>query len=92
MNSRGDTNMKFAEYLRERIQAQEARGKSKEEIAKELGFQNPSYIGMLVAGKAKLPLDKVLPMSRALDANPRFMFRLAIRQYWQADGRRCGTR
>ena len=84
-NSSPKTENAFTEYLIEKIQAQRTRGKSEEEIAKEAGFQSPRYIGMLLSGQANLPLDKVLPMSRALDVDPRSMFRLAFGQYSAID-------
>jgi plasmid maintenance system antidote protein VapI len=70
--------MTLTEYLRARF---EARGKSVEEIAKELGIQYQRYVEMLITGEAKLPLDRVLPMSRVIDGDPRLMFRLGMRQY-----------
>jgi hypothetical protein len=70
--------MTLTEYLRARF---EACGKSVEEIDKELGFQSPRYVRMLITGEAKLQLDKVLLMSHAIDGDPRLMFRLGLRQY-----------
>ena len=77
-NSSQRTEMTLTEYLRARF---EASGKSVEEIDKELGFHSPRYVRMLITGEAKLQLDKVLLMSRAIDGDPRLMFRLGLRQY-----------
>jgi hypothetical protein len=78
------SKMTFADYLRERVETALARGKSEEEIVNEAGFHNARHMSMLLTGEAKLPLDKVLLASRALGADARLMFRLAIQQYWKA--------
>jgi hypothetical protein len=84
-NNAQKTEMTVAQYLAERIEAQQARGKTLAEIAVQVGYERANVISMLQAGKMPLRLDKVLPMGRALDTDPALMFRLALREYMDVD-------
>lgn len=52
-------------------------GKRREQIAAEVGFQNPNMVSMIKRG-TRLPRDKVLKMALALNVDP---FEL-MRRFW----------
>lgn len=54
--------------------------KQQTEIAAEAGFSNPNMISMLKSGATKLALDRVPALARALDCDPKLLFRLALEQ------------
>ena len=54
--------------------------KQQNEIATEAGFTNPNMISMLKSGATKLALDRVPALARALDCDPKLLFRLALEQ------------
>ena len=56
--------------------------KSQKEIAEEMGYEKPNMLSMIKKGDAKLPLDKVPLLAKAVDVDPAFLFRLALEQYW----------
>jgi len=58
--------------------------KSQREIATEIGYDKPNMISMFKRGEAKIPLDKIPALAKALDVDPMHMFRLALLQYWPA--------
>jgi hypothetical protein len=72
------------DYLAEKIEAQRKLGKTEDSIANEIGYQRPQTLHMITSGEMKLPLDKVLPLSRALNCEPAELFELALRQYMSA--------
>ncbi len=55
-------------------------GKTQIEIATEAGFINPNMLARLKNGSAKLPLDRATGLARALDCDPRLIFKLALGQ------------
>jgi transcriptional regulator with XRE-family HTH domain len=67
-----------AEYLDRQISKSR---KSQIEIARVCGFETPNMITMLKQGRTKLPLAKVGPMARALEVDPAYLLRLALREY-----------
>lgn len=69
----------LARYLQKRILELRPR-KSQREIASEAGFQNPNMIALLKSGANRLPLDSVSALAKALDCDPRMLFRLALEQ------------
>lgn len=54
--------------------------KQQNEIAAEAGFPNPNMVSMLKSGATKLALDRVPALARALECDPRLLFRLALEQ------------
>lgn len=56
-------------------------GKSQAMIAKEVGFERPNIISMIKLGATKLPIDKIIPMARALNIDRVFMMKLALEEY-----------
>jgi transcriptional regulator with XRE-family HTH domain len=77
--------MPIAQYLNEQIEIQRQLGKSQREIAFEIGYDKPTMISMFMRGEAKVPLEKVPALARALGVEARILFRLALQQYWKAD-------
>lgn len=54
--------------------------KSQAQIASEAGFANANMLSMIKAGTAKLALDRVADLARALDTDPARLFRMAMLQ------------
>lgn len=72
---------KIAVYLRKQIDALSGI-KNQREIASEIGYDKPNIISMFKRGEAKVPLDKIPALAKALHSDPAFMFKLALEQYW----------
>lgn len=74
-----------AEFLKEKISLC---GKTQKEIAEEIGFEKPNIITMLKQGKTKLPIGRIGPLARAIDADPAHLLRLVMSEYspetWEA--------
>lgn len=70
---------RMAKYIARRVLELKPK-KSQHEIAAEAGFVNPNMISMLKSGASKVPLDRVPSLARALDADPRLLFRMALEQ------------
>jgi transcriptional regulator with XRE-family HTH domain len=56
--------------------------KTQREIAAEIGYDKPNLISMFKRGEARVPLDKIPLLAKALGVDPAQMFRLALEQYW----------
>jgi transcriptional regulator with XRE-family HTH domain len=56
--------------------------KTQREIADEIGYDNPNMISMFKRGEAKVPLDKIPQLAKALGVDAAHLFRLALEQYW----------
>lgn len=54
--------------------------KNQNDIAVEAGFRSTNMLSMVKAGKTRLPLDRVPTLAKALECDPRYLFRLAIEQ------------
>ena len=54
--------------------------KRQQDIATEAGFVNPNMLSMVKSGKTKLPLDRVPSLAKAMDCDPRLLFRYALEQ------------
>jgi hypothetical protein len=50
------------------------------EIATKAGFTNANVMSMLKSGSIRLPLDRVQPLSRALEVDPSYLMLLALEQ------------
>jgi transcriptional regulator with XRE-family HTH domain len=72
---------RIAEYLAKTIDALSSI-KSQREIAAEIGYEKPNMVSMFKRGEAKVPLDKIPALAKALNVDPAFLFRLAMEQYW----------
>lgn len=70
---------RLAAYLTKRILELRPR-KSQQEIANEAGFINVNMMSMLKSGKSKIPLDRVSALAKALEVDPRLLFKMAIEQ------------
>jgi len=57
---------------------------SQKEVAEKVGFKNQNMITMIKNGDAKLALDRVPAMAKALDIDPVYLFRLALEQTFDA--------
>lgn len=55
--------------------------KTQDEIAREAGFQSSNTISMIKSGKTKLPIARIPALARALNADPRKLFALALQHY-----------
>ncbi len=70
---------RLAQHVAARIQALSGI-KSQKEIAREAGFPNPNILSMIKSGDAKLALDRVPALAKALDTDERHLFLLAFQQ------------
>jgi hypothetical protein len=77
--SRPYADSRLAKYLEKRVLELRPR-KSQIEIATEAGFLNPNMVSMLKNGATKLPLDRVPGLAKALECDPRQLFKLALEQ------------
>jgi hypothetical protein len=73
-------NTTIAVYLRKQIDALNDIGISQREIASDAGYDKPNILSMFKRGETKVPLNKVLPLAKALRTDPSFFFRLATQQ------------
>lgn len=71
----------LAVYLRKRIEALEGI-KSQAEIAVESGYDKPNIISMFKAGEARVPLDRIPALAKALQADPRLLMGLGLEQHF----------
>lgn len=72
---------RIAKYLSKQIDTLSGR-KSQREIAQEIGYDKPNMISMFKRGECKIPLDKVPALAKSIEADPAFLFRLAMEQFW----------
>jgi transcriptional regulator with XRE-family HTH domain len=71
----------IAKYIDKKID--ELKGvKTQREIAAEIDYDKPNMISMFKRGEARVPLDKIPLLAKALGVDPAHMFRLALEQYW----------
>jgi transcriptional regulator with XRE-family HTH domain len=71
----------IAKYIDKKID--ELKGvRTQREIAAEIGYDKPNLISMFKRGEARVPLDKIPLLAKALGVDPAHMFRLALEQYW----------
>lgn len=72
---------KIAMFLDKRIQ--DLKGiRNQKEIAKIAGYQNPNIITMIKGGQAKVALDRVPAMAKALDVDVALLMGLALEQFY----------
>jgi hypothetical protein len=73
----GDTRL--VKYLERRISDLRST-KTQIAIATEAGFRTPNMLAMIKNGSAKLPLDRVPGLAKALDCDAPMLFRMAVEQ------------
>lgn len=71
---------KISEFLAKRIADFSGR-KTEREIAAEAGFKSLNIVNMMKKGGARVPLDRVAGLARALETDEALMFRLALEQF-----------
>lgn len=76
--SKSAREITVAEYINGLIELSD---KTQAQIAHEAGFAKPNIISMIKQGITKLPVSKVAPMARALNADPVYLFRLVMSEY-----------
>jgi transcriptional regulator with XRE-family HTH domain len=75
-------DMPIAQYISKQIDIQGTMGKNQRQIAQEIGYEKPNMISMFKRGEAKVPLDKIPLLAKALGVDPATLFRLGMQQYW----------
>jgi hypothetical protein len=73
------TDTRLVKYLERRISDLRPR-KTQIAIAAEAGFRVPNMLAMVKGGAAKLPLDRVPGLAKALECDPAMLFRMAVEQ------------
>jgi len=68
-----------AQFISRRIYELRAR-RSQLEIATAAGFKSANMLSMVKDGKAKLPLERVISLAKALECDARHLMRLALEQ------------
>jgi ABC-type transporter Mla maintaining outer membrane lipid asymmetry ATPase subunit MlaF len=76
-------NTKVARFLDKHIDQKVS--KSHREIAQAAGWTQSNMVTMIKKGDAKLPLDRVAGLARAIDVDPMYLFRLALEQFMGDD-------
>lgn len=76
-------NNKVARFLDKHLDTKV--NKSHREIAQAAGWTQSNMVTMVKKGDAKLPLDRVAGLARAIDVDPLFLFRLALEQFMPDD-------
>lgn len=74
-----DANMAVAEYIERAVQRSR---KTQKEISEEAGYPMPNILSMLKKGQSKLPLDRVVSLSRALETPPEELFLLVLNRLY----------
>ncbi|MEF8701205.1 MAG: XRE family transcriptional regulator [Candidatus Accumulibacter sp. UW26] len=72
------TRTTVADFIADRVAVSD---KTQREIAQECGFEHPNIITMLKNGSTKLPINRVGPLAKALDADPAHLLRLVMLEY-----------
>ncbi len=72
------TTITIADFIADRLAESD---KTQREIAAECGFETPNIITMFKNGSTKVPLNRIGALAKALDADPAYMLRLAMREY-----------
>jgi plasmid maintenance system antidote protein VapI len=76
-------NTKVARFLDKHID--QVVNRSHREIAQAAGWTQSNMVTMIKKGDAKLPLDRVVPLARAIGVDPMFLFRMALEQFMPDD-------
>ncbi|MBK5927985.1 helix-turn-helix domain-containing protein [Rhodobaculum claviforme] len=70
---------RLAQFLELRILQLKPK-KTQAEIAAEAGLRSINFLTMLKQGSSKVPLDRVPALAKALEVDPKHMFKLALEQ------------
>lgn len=70
---------RLVKYLEKRVLELRPR-KSQIEISAEAGFRSTNMLAMIKRGSAKLPLDRVPGLAKALECDAAMLFRMALEQ------------
>jgi transcriptional regulator with XRE-family HTH domain len=74
----------IAKFVADRVE--ELRGvKQQNEIAREAGYKSPNMITMIKQGNAKVAIDRVPDLAKALDVDPTHLLRLAMDQFYTSN-------
>ena len=79
MKSRPYAGTRLAKFIETRV-LELRPNKSQIEIATEAGYVNPNMLAMIKNGSTKLPLDRVPSVAKALECDPKLLFKLALEQ------------
>src|SRR5271155_4015453 len=74
-------NSAIAKFLDKQINSLKG-VKTQREIATEIGYDKPNMISMFKRGEARVPLEKIPLLAKAMEVSPTHLFRLALEQYW----------
>lgn len=78
-NTHPYANSRAARFISQRILELRAK-KMQQDIAAEAGFVNTNMLSMVKSGRTKLPLDRVPALAKAMNSDPKLLFRLALDQ------------
>ena len=71
----------MAKFLSRKLE--EIKGeKTAAEISRNLGYAHGNLISMFKCGEAKVPLDKIPALAKALEVDIAHLMRLGLEQYW----------
>ncbi|WP_292271324.1 XRE family transcriptional regulator [Mesorhizobium sp.] len=76
------SDTRLAKFLEKRILELKPR-KTQSQISSEAGFAQHNMLSNLKSGLNRLPLDRVPALAEALEADPAYVFRLALQQGWE---------
>lgn len=79
-NTRPWADTRMAKFLDKRIGQLP---KTQRELAQDMGYTRPNILSMMKSGEAKVPLDRVPAMAKALDADVAHFFRMALEQHFR---------
>lgn len=68
-----------ADFIADRLAESD---KTQREIAQECGFEKPNIITMFKNGATKLPMNRIGPLAKALNADPAHLLRLVMTEYF----------
>src|SRR4051794_36737889 len=71
-------------FLRQRL-AELTGDRNESRIAAQIGYSGPETVRAFADGTAKVPLDKLPALAKALECDAAALFRLGIAQYWPGD-------
>lgn len=78
MTNHSPVRTTVAEFIADRLAASD---KTQREISQDCGFESPNIITMLKTGATKLPLNRIGPLAKALNADPAHLLRLVMTEY-----------
>ena len=81
-NPKRFSNDKVTALIREKL-AVLTQSKTERAIAAEAGFKSTNMLSMIKCGRAKVPLDRVPGIARAIGCDPMLLFRLALEQHFE---------